>query len=233
MENGWLLATYPAGDGKVRGVNANGYKGWFNVFWVIKPEFTDVQGHWAEQVTNRMNGLAIIEGYPDPDGGLKRPAKLEQSTTRAEFVSLLHRLLNIDVDKPKLSLLSKEETQEVLKSKFTDTDDIPLWAAEAVAATAKAGLVEGRNGKFMADTPITRIEAAVMVSKAYKTVPGYKTMDLSKFKDAEDIPDWAKVGLADDVMQGYSDGTLRPNEEINRAEALTVLHMLFVNFIGL
>ena len=62
----WIaLATYPNTTFTVKAINDGGYSGWFNVFGVIQPSFNDlILGHWAEPVTNRMNGLGIIEGYP-------------------------------------------------------------------------------------------------------------------------------------------------------------------------
>ncbi|MDA8233651.1 MAG: choice-of-anchor L domain-containing protein, partial [Clostridia bacterium] len=115
----WVaLASYPAGDGKVKVINDGDYKGWFKVFGVIEPSFTDIQGHWAQQVTNRMNGLGMIEGYPGSNGDLVRPARLDQSVTRTEFVMFLTRLLNINPDEPILVSLTKDQAEAILREKF-------------------------------------------------------------------------------------------------------------------
>jgi hypothetical protein len=84
------LATYSAGDGKVKAVNDNGYNGWFTVFGVVQPFFTDISpGHEGEQIINRMNGLGIVEGYMVPDGSLNRPVREDQSVTRMEYAMFL------------------------------------------------------------------------------------------------------------------------------------------------
>lgn len=229
----WVaLATYPAGDGKVKALNDGKYKGWFRVYGIIQPGFTDVNQHWAEPVVNRMNGLGMIEGYAAGSDDLTRLAKVDQNVTRTEFAVFLYRLLNIDPDKPLLKAVSQDEVSGILEGKFDDADSIPSWARNMVAALTQAGYIEGRNSSFAGDAPITRIEAAVMVSRILKAMPNYKPADLDEFKDAADIPEWAKAAVADDLINGYPDGTLRPNDTISRAEALTVLQKLFVNGMG-
>lgn len=232
--NKWVaLATNLKPDGKAEGINDGGYTGWFIVFGVVQPVFTDTQGHWAEQVTDRMNGLGIIEGYPNKNSGLVREARLEQFVSRAEFTAFVTRLLNIYSDQPLLAAVTKEEAQKMLPTQFKDAAAIPGWADNSVAAAANGGLVDSRDGSFVANSPITRIEAAVMVSKALKKSPGYQAQDMAKYLDAADIPQWAQAAVAEGVIVGYPDGNLKPNEYISRSEALSVLHRLFVKGMGL
>ena len=228
----WIaLATYPESEDSVRAINDGGYKGWFNVFGVLQPSFIDVEGHWAEDISNRMNGLGILEGYPGE--GLKRPALLDQHITRAEFVTLLYRLLNINPDIPILEAYELEIARAILKEHFIDAENIPEWAATMIASAGKAGLIVAREGRFDANEKITRLEAAIMVSNAFKLLSKHQPVDLSKFKDAQDIPDWAKAALSEKVLEGYPDSSLRPDDFMTRAEALTVLKRLFINGMGL
>lgn len=228
----WIaLASYVIDPYQVMAINDGGYTGWFNVFGVIQPNFIDVLDHWAEPIANRMNGLGILEGYPGD--GLIRTAQLDQDITRTEFTALIYRLLNIIPDRHLLETYTLEEARIVLSEYYGDAGDIPDWVAGVVASATKAGLVEPREGKFLANEPITREEAAVMVSKAFKMLEKYQPIDLTKFADAEDISDWAKAALADNAIQGYPDNTFRPNDFITRAEALTVLKRLFINGMGL
>ena len=80
--------------------------------------------------------------------------------------------------------------------------------------------------------PITRVEAAVMASKALALFKEHQPLDLSVFNDAKDIPDWSRNSLAKGVIAGYPDGTFRPDEFLTRAEALTVLKRVFINGLG-
>ena len=90
----WVaLASYPQADGSVLVKNDGGY----NNVWmedasaVRQPHFTDIAGYWAEDVFNRMNGLALIEGYPiigDPDPLERHGPALTRDITRAEFTDI-------------------------------------------------------------------------------------------------------------------------------------------------
>lgn len=229
----WVaLASYPVSEGRVKAVNSGGYKGWFTVFGVIQPAFADVEGHWAEQVINRMNGLGLVEGYYCGGDDMIRMAKPEQNVTRAEFTTFLYRTLNINPDKNILPVLERNKANSVLKDRFSDYNKIVDWSICPVAGATLANLANGKGGAFDPESPITRIEAAIMVSRAMMAYAGGKAADLSKFKDAENIPDWAQGKIAEGVLLGYPDNTLRPNIHISRAEALTLLHRLFVNGMG-
>lgn len=227
--NKWVaLASYPDADGKtVKAVNDGGYTGWVAVFAVRQPRFTDVDGHWAEPVINRMNGLALVEGYPNPadPASLERPCGPDRDVTRAEFTAFLTRSLGVLPEgEQKLYQVLLNPTPEEQERILAGVKNVPDWARANVAAAMASGLATGRSdGDFAGNEPITRIEAAAMVSNMLKKLPNYKPADLSQFKDAADTPDWAKAAVADGVLNGYPDGSLKPNNHITRAEALTTL----------
>ena len=60
-----------------------------------------------------------------------------------------------------------------------------------IASAVKANLIVD-SGNLEINTPISRIEATVMVSKALRILPGYTKANLEVFKDAEDLPEWAR-----------------------------------------
>lgn len=225
----WVaLASYLDTDGKtVKAVNDGGYSGWVAVFAVRQPKFTDVGGHWAESVINRMNGLALVEGYPNPTDptSLERPCGPDREITRAEFVAVLTRALGLlpEGEQKMYQVLTRPSPEEKARL-LAGMKGVPEWASDAIAAALASGLANGRSpGDFAGDEPITRIEAAAMVSNFLKRLPDYRPADLAQFRDAADVPDWAKAALAGGVLSGYPDGTLRPNAFITRAEALTTL----------
>ena len=229
----WVaLATYPNTTYTVRAINDGGYSGWFNVFGVIQPNFNDlILGHWAEPVTNRMNGLGIIEGYPGD--GLIRPAQLEQNITRTEFTTLIYRLLNINPDRQILESFSQDEAKIILAEKYLDATDIPDWVAGVIASTTKAGLVETKDGKFSGNEPITRLEAAQIIRKAVEILKEYQTVDLTDFITDQEVPNWVKLAVSEKVIGSYSTSIFGSDEFITRAEALAVLKRLFIIEMGL
>lgn len=228
----WVaLATYPDGDGKVKAINDGGYKGWFVVFGVVQPHFSDVSASWAEQLINRMNGLGLIEGY-DVKGSDLRVARPDQKVTRAEFTMFVTRIMNMNPDNVLLPAISDSEVESILNQGYTDAAEISPWVRSAVAKATKAGLIPFEGSSFKPLEPITRIEAAVMVSRSLKKFKDFKPADLTSFKDSGDIPGWAVGEVVENSLEGYTDNTLKPNADIARAESLAMLLRLFVKGLG-
>lgn len=113
------------------------------------------------------------------------------------------------------------------ESAFVPFVDVPdsHWAYWPVTALRTLGVVSGyEDNRFLPNRPITRAEFAVMVVNALDLEPA---KDALAFKDAKQIPAWAREALQAAVhtglIRGYHDGTLRPNQPITRAELVTVL----------
>lgn len=228
----WVaLATYPNGAGSVKAINDGGYKGWFVVFGVVQPHFSDVSGSWAEQLINRMNGLGLIEGYA-VKGSALRAAKPAQKVTRAEFTMFVTRIMNMNPDNILLPDMPANEVESVLNQAYEDAPEISPWARAAIAKATKAGLIPFEDSGFKPLEPITRIEAAVIVSRALKHFKDFKAVDLSSFKDYGDIPGWAAGEIVENAIEGYKDNTLKPNADIARAESLAMLMRLFIKGLG-
>ncbi|MGD0622704.1 MAG: S-layer homology domain-containing protein [Thermacetogeniaceae bacterium] len=228
----WVaLASYPQQDGSVLVENDGGYNNiWVEMFAVWEPHFTDVTGYWAEDTINRMNGLALIEGYPIPGDNvpLERTAGPDREITRAEFATILMRALGCLPPAEKKLYGVVQTLGQVSDQVLGGMTGIPDWSRDFVAGAVYSGLATGEsNGSFAGNDPITRIQAAIMVSNMLKRLPNYQPADLSQFADAADVPVWAKAAVAEGVLTGYPNGTLQPNAPITRAEALvTILKML-------
>jgi len=229
----WVaLASYPLSPGSVRAANDGDYTGWFVVFGCIQPRFTDITPAqaWAETTANRMNGLGLLEGYPNPDNpsSLIRPAGLERTITRAELTAMVARILGLAPGEthlyPTLTYMSPAENDVVLQASYADAALIAPWARPYIAAMTKARLVRGKGNSFAGQDQMTRIEAAVLISDALRNVPGFGyPADLTVFTDYDQIPAWAVGEVAEGTVSGYPDGSLRPNLPISRAEAMTLL----------
>lgn len=103
------------------------------------------------------------------------------------------------------------------------------WAKETILKWSGFGLVSGYNdGTFRPSNKITRAEFAVMAMKAFDL----ESTRLHVFKDVKSS-DWfyqqvsqmARLGY----INGYADGTFRPNSPITRAEAAAII----ANIMGL
>ncbi|HBX23489.1 MAG TPA: hypothetical protein DEF34_07665 [Desulfotomaculum sp.] len=107
---------------------------------------------------------------------------------------------------------------------FSDIDG--HWAEADITNLASKGLLSGYGDRtFRPGRDVSRVEFAAMVARLLgKQADGGPGL---KFKDAEQIPDWAvqplRVVAGYGLVSGYDDGTFRPHEPISRVEAAAIL----------
>lgn len=99
------------------------------------------------------------------------------------------------------------------------------WAEAAIRKAVEKGLVMGyKDHSFKPNAAITRAEFAVMLTRVL-TVEGDGKQHA--FKDEANIAAWAKEALEKAVkagiLSGYTDGTLRPNGGLTRAELAVMI----------
>ncbi len=111
--------------------------------------------------------------------------------------------------------------QETNKEPLVKLTDIAgHWAESSILQAVREGIVAGySDGSFKPNRIVTRAEFALMLMNALKrTNQGGELL----FSDASKIANWAKnaVALAVEAgyINGYRDGTFRPNSAITRAE---------------
>ncbi len=162
----------------------------------------------SKPTLNTGDHFAYVMGYPD---GTVRP---NGSITRAEVSTILFRLLS---DKTREEYFTTE-------SSFTDVK-AGAWYNNSVATLEKAGVIvdTAKVGAFRPDEAITRAELAAMLAQFSdaKPVKGVKFSDVSADHWAYDaIAIAAKMGW----IEGYPDGTFRPDATITRAEMMTLVN---------
>jgi hypothetical protein len=115
---------------------------------------------------------------------------------------------------------------EVL-SQAESFDDVPPydWAYEPVTMLRQMNMVSGYdNNEFKPDRLITRAEFIKMAVSSLGLQQGASELS---FKDKGEIPAWAeqsvKTAVAAGLIDGYEDGTVRPNQPISRAEIVAIL----------
>jgi hypothetical protein len=120
---------------------------------------------------------------------------------------------------------------QVGKDKYSDIKNDSIYY-DAISIADEYGLIKGyTDGTFKADGKITREEAMAILSRAVKWTKLQATQsgDLSQFKDATEIADWAKTFATEAVSKAIvkgNDGKIRPKDNISRAEAATTLQRL-------
>jgi pilin isopeptide linkage protein len=162
----------------------------------------------SKPTLNTGDHYAYVMGYPD---GTVRP---NGSITRAEVSAILFRLLS---DKTRDEYFTTE-------SSFTDVK-AGAWYNNSIATLEKAGVIvdTAKGGAFRPNEAITRAELAAMLAQFSdaKPVKGVKFSDVSAGHWAyEAIAIAAKMGW----IEGYPDGTFRPDATITRAEMMTLVN---------
>ena len=162
-----------------------------------------------DDVPTGLNGddhYAYIVGYPngnvEPNGNI----------TRAEVATIFFRLLT-------------EEVRTANSTQSNSLSDVTRgqWFNHAVSTLSSMGIVKGHNdGTFAPNAPITRAEFAAIAAR----FDDKNTNTSSKFTDI--ASHWAKneIGIAANKgwINGYPDGTFRPDQYITRAEAMTLVN---------
>ena len=158
----------------------------------------------AKPALNTADHYAYLMGYPD---GTVRPGG---SITRAEATTIFFRLLT-------------EESRSQFWATENRYSDVSTgqWYNNAVSTMTRAGIVNGYpDGTFRPNAPITRAEMAKIIALFAKLD---KTAD--RFPDA--AGHWAeayiRLAAGNGWIEGYPDGTFRPNQSITRAETVTMI----------
>jgi hypothetical protein len=180
--------------------------------------FADVKGHWSEAAVTALASRLVVDGK-----GADQYAP-DAQVTRAEFAAIVMRSLGL------APVAGNAAYADVASSD---------WYASVVATASEYGLISGYEDKtFRPNQPISRAEAAIILSRAWRLAGKELPSDedagraLVNAMDASDVPGWAKTAVGSvaalGMMQGYEDGSVKPDRQITRAETAALLHKLLV-----
>lgn len=178
---------------------------------IMRQQFTDISGHWAEGNINAFFLTGLVAGYGD---GTFRP---NQDATRAEFVKLL------------VLAAGHQETRPAQAS-FADVPP-QHWAYGYVQSAVASGILvpSDYGANFGPNAKLTRREMAMLMTRARnleQRATELRDAPLA-YTDASDIPAWARgyIGVVTELglMQGYPDGRFRPGGTALRSEVTSVL----------
>ena len=172
--------------------------------------FTDVaESDWFYDAVRYAYENGLMGGIGDNLFAPNHP------TTRAQLVTILYRL--------------EGEPAVTGQSPFTDVE-ADTWYTDAVTWAAEEGVVNGvSETQFAPGNNITREQLATILFR-YAQAKGYDVSpraDLSGFPDAGDILPYAQEALswavAEGLLQGFEDDSLRPQGNATRAQIATIL----------
>ena len=172
--------------------------------------FPDVaEGDWFYDAVRYAYETGLMDGVGD---NLFAP---NSETTRAQLVTILYRL--------------EGEPEVSGTSGFTDVE-ADTWYTDAMAWAAANGIVNGvSETEFAPGKDITREQLATILFR-YAEAKGYDVSaraDLSAYPDADQIQSYAAESVAwavaEGLIQGFEDNTLRPAGNATRAQIATIL----------
>ena len=154
---------------------------------------------------------AYIVGYED---GTFKP---ENNMTRAEAAAIFAR--NIAE--------RKGENISSGKSSFTDVNS-KLWCNNSIAYLEKYNIISGYNdGTFRPEEQITRAEFVTMCMRFYDMFEDITVSDKNIFNDVPKSH-WASGYIYNAIamkwIEGYADGTFKPDSNITRAEVVAIVN---------
>ena len=159
----------------------------------------------AIEVLNKEIHFNYVIGYTD---GTIRP---NNDISRAEVATIFFRLLT-----------DEARTQyDKTTSSFSDIKD-GAWCCRAVSTLTNMGIIKGyTDGSFQPNKSITRALLATIIARFAKLDVNTKT-----FSDINGH--WAQKSIelaaGNGWINGYTDGTFRPNKSIIRAETFAMIN---------
>ena len=165
--------------------------------------FDDADAHWATEAIDIWAEHEVVQGFE----GMFRP---DDTVTRAEMAVMINRIMNY---------------QQAAENTFADLAD-DSWYTDAILKLVKQGVMVGYENQIRPEDRVTREEALVMIARALGIEAGQSKV--TSFTDSDQISDWAQSfvkALTDKgFINGYEDGSFRPQDGMTRACSVTVFN---------
>ena len=159
----------------------------------------------AIEVLNKEIHFNYVIGYTD---GTIRPSN---DISRAEVATIFFRLLT-------------DEAREQYTTTAGDFTDVKagMWCNRAIATLTNMGIIKGyTDGSFQPNKSITRAELATIIARFAKLDVNTKTFsDINGHWAQKNI----ELAAGNGWINGYEDGTFRPNNNITRAETFAMIN---------
>lgn len=150
-------------------------------------------------------------GQPTTDQ-MKKPVRPEGKITRAEVATIYFRMLT-------------DESRTKFWSQSSGYSDVKAgdWFNNAVSTLSNAGIIAGyEDGSFKPNGYITRAEFATIAARFFDVT--YNGKDLFPDISGHWAKDYINQAANKGFVNGYEDGTFKPDRNITRAEAVTLVN---------
>lgn len=170
--------------------------------------FSDTENHWAKDTINKAKEMNIINGY---ENDMFMP---DNNMTRAELVTVVNRLLGLESESDKyIPDIARQD-----------------WFHSDIRKAVAMGILQGDEfGNVKPNDYVTREQAVLILSRALK-VENNSVIKPTSYLDDNDISAWARdeviTFVSKNYITGYENNTIKPKENITRAEVLTILNRI-------
>lgn len=179
--------------------------------WLNGKYFSDISDYFAKDDIIKLSKDGIIKGTSNSE------FSPERDLTRAEAAVIVSRLLGLN--------------NKNAEANFTDISG--HWAENEISAIAEQGIIVGYPDKsFQPEKKITRAELSVIISRIIEHT---YTDGTKKFSDVKsdhwawnEISSLSKLG----IINGYTDGTFRPENMITRGETAAMMNRLSEGYLS-
>jgi S-layer homology domain len=179
--------------------------------------FNDVSSDfWARPFIEKLAEEEIIAGFPD---GNFKPT---QAVTRAQFAAIVRKAFG------RSTAVRNPRTFSDVASTY--------WAANSIDKAYTTGFLSGYpDGTFAPEQRIPKAQALISLASGLKLDPPANVdTSLSIYRDANDIPDYAKSGIAaatqKTLVVNYPNvAFLNPNDVATRADVAAFVYQALVN----
>lgn len=168
-----------------------------------------MEGHWAADLVSSAAAAGYVNGYPD---GTFRP---DAPVTRAEALKLV-------IAAGQVGLVQGDPIEF-----FDATVDHWVVAQRYLGTALVNDIISFGEGYFRPDDPATRLEvlqfALRMLHTPYNDPP--VPAEPPAFSDVSSDEEWRwiRAGMELGLVEGYPDGTFRPDGPVTRAEAVAIV----------
>ena len=190
-----------------------------SVFYTISSGNSGSHSGGSRPSLNTKDHYGYIIGYPvdyytgqPTTDQTKKPVRPEGKITRAEVATIYFRMLT-------------DESRTKFWSQSNSYSDVKAgdWFNNAVSTLSKAGIIAGyEDGSFRPNGYITRAEFATIAARFFDVT--YNGKDLFPDISGHWAKDYINQAANKGFVNGYEDGTFKPDRNITRAEAVTLVN---------
>lgn len=190
-----------------------------SVFYTVSSGNSGSHSGSSRPSLNTKDHYGYIIGYPvdyytgqPTTDQTKKPVRPEGKITRAEVATIYFRMLT-------------DESRTKFWSQSNSYSDVKAgdWFNNAVSTLSNAGIIAGyEDGSFRPNGYITRAEFATIAARFFDVT--YNGKDLFPDISGHWAKDYINQAANKGFVNGYEDGTFKPDRNITRAEAVTLVN---------